>query len=118
MASMFKNAQKSNGRELPGGQFITMIANRLKVLNATIIKYFARPIETEIKKEAVFMGTMLIKRIDGCKFRLYEEYEGKDGMVGITRTPGIVFGSPPKKRKGSLFEKGESSGTTLEHVSR
>ena len=61
---------------------------------------------------------MLIKRVDGTKFRLYHEYEGKEGMENITRLPGIVFGSSTRKRKVGCFERGETSGTTIAHLSK
>ena len=61
---------------------------------------------------------MLIKRVDGTRFRLYNEYEGKDGMEGITRLPGVVFGSSTRKRNAVRFEKGEGSGTSIAHLSK
>ena len=119
MATMFKRAQGMNGKELPGGQFVTTIAMRLGLLNPALLAEFAKPCVQKIKGEAIFISSMLIKRDeDDTRFRLYREYEGKEGMPPIIRFPGLAFGTSTRKRKGVNLEEGETSSSAIERLSR
>ena len=103
MATMFVAIRISTWEDLPGGQFVTTIAENLGLLPTIATKGFT-PKQATIKGRHVMVTSMILKK-EGDDYRLYRDFE-KKGDPGTLVVGGNAGASSSRAKRARTSTEG------------